>query len=116
MSDTSCPPKIPSLAEFPGRSMFTIKTRDGKIMVRMWDTGRMEFAPEVQMNEATESFWGMIRDKVLQQQEIQLKRDLFFLIKFIESKGVFFSDASEKIELAGWIGEIERRYNLNAQN
>lgn len=63
--------------------------------------------------EAAIAFWDAVRDKILQNKEIELIRDLQFCKHFLESKtGIIFTNPQERIELAVWLGEIGRRYNL----
>lgn len=116
MTDTLNPPTLPSIDNkvqelYP--KIFALSNK-GDPICEIFANGRVVIHKGTN-DEAAQNFWKAVSGLILTEgKEFQLLRDLTFLVTFIQSKGVFFSNPSEKVELSAWIGQIERRYGIRS--
>ena len=107
-------PNLPSIDKqavlYP--NVFRITDAKGKVLVEMNTAGVLVLAPEMSSKQAAAQFWKDVRDQVMKEDIVGVKRDLALLVAFLNGKGVIFTNPQERIELGVWLGEIQRRYGL----
>lgn len=112
-------PQLPNLPSIEAKvqslypAVFQLTTKQFEPLVTIFANGRIELTDKYPVDALAHEFWKNVRDKIVNEEKVGgLIRDLTFLTTFIQSKGVWFSNPAEKIELFAWIGEIERRYGI----